>query len=63
MSAPGDAVNRYIVSLCDDCLNGAGGECHTPGCGLWMNRAPDLPIRVEGPVPCADDPRRKDSPT
>lgn len=51
MSAPGDAVNRYIVSLCDDCLCGVGGECHTPGCALWMSVAPDIAIRVEGVAP------------
>ena len=34
-----------VVTLCDRCLDGEGGECHTPGCALWMNRAPDVPIR------------------
>lgn len=33
------------VPLCDLCLDGAGGECHTPGCIMWLNRAPDLAIR------------------
>ena len=33
------------VQICDACLDGAGGECHTPGCILWINRAPDIPIR------------------
>jgi hypothetical protein len=33
-----------VLSLCGLCLHGAGGECHTPGCALWMNRAPDAPI-------------------
>lgn len=32
--------------LCQRCIDGAGGECHTPGCGLWMNRAPDVPLTV-----------------
>jgi hypothetical protein len=35
---------RVTLVLCGDCLAGVGGECHTPGCALWMNRAPDVPI-------------------
>lgn len=31
---------------CKACLDGKGGECHTPGCVFWMNRAPDLPLRA-----------------
>lgn len=33
------------VWICDSCLDGKGGECHTPGCIFWFNRAPDLAIR------------------
>jgi hypothetical protein len=33
------------IYLCDACLDGVGGECHTPGCALWISRAPDIPIR------------------
>ena len=33
------------IQICDACLDGVGGECHTPGCVLWINRAPDIPIR------------------
>lgn len=32
------------VLLCGRCIAGEGGECHTPGCALWMNRAPDIPV-------------------
>jgi hypothetical protein len=32
-------------NMCTACLDGAGGECHTPGCVMWLNRAPDLGIR------------------
>lgn len=32
------------VRICPLCMAGAGGECHTPGCALWMNRAPDAPV-------------------
>lgn len=31
--------------ICELCMKGAGGECHTPGCLFWINRAPDLPLR------------------
>jgi len=33
------------IHLCDACLDGEGGECHTPGCALIYSRAPDIPIR------------------
>lgn len=38
--------NLYLVELtiCGLCLAGAGGQCHTPGCALWLNRAPDLSL-------------------
>jgi hypothetical protein len=32
-------------TICSACLDGKGGECHTPGCILWINRCPDLAIR------------------
>ena len=38
-------VHRVTLLLCAPCLDGAGGECHTPGCVMWLNRAPDLPLR------------------
>ena len=40
-------VRRVIVSLCELCIAGAGGECHVPGCVLCRNRAPDLPLMPE----------------
>ncbi len=36
----GDFVS---IRVCRLCAKGSGGECHTPGCGLYMNRAPDIP--------------------
>lgn len=41
-----DGFHLIPVSLtvCAACLAGAGGECHTPGCAFWMNRAPDIPL-------------------
>lgn len=38
-------VRLVQLRLCDLCLDGKGGECHTPGCSLWLNRAPDAPVR------------------
>lgn len=35
------------IYMCDACLDGEGGECHTPGCVLWINRGPDIPIREQ----------------
>lgn len=32
------------IMLCKLCRAGVGGECHMPGCGLYNNRAPDIPI-------------------
>ena len=37
-------VRHVTIWLCQLCLSGKGGECHVPGCALWMNRAPDLDI-------------------
>ena len=46
MADPGMPPVRLVqLYLCDPCIDGEGGECHTPGCSLWMNRAPDLSIR------------------
>ncbi len=33
------------IYICEACLDGEGGECHTPGCMFWVRRAPDVPIR------------------
>jgi hypothetical protein len=38
-------LERVTLTLCSLCLDGKGGECHTPGCALWINRAPDLELR------------------
>ena len=39
-------VHLVQMHLCELCLNGEGGQCHTPGCALWINRAPDLSLRL-----------------
>lgn len=38
-------VTVVSIPLCDLCLDGAGGECHVPGCALYMKPAPDVEIR------------------
>lgn len=38
-------LRQVLIWICDACLDGLGGECHTPGCTLWLNRAPDLSLR------------------
>jgi hypothetical protein len=38
-------IQPILLDLCAACREGFGGECHTPGCSLWLNRAPDLPLR------------------
>lgn len=45
-------VQLVTLPICSLCLDGAGGECHVPGCALWMKRAPDVSIRdhVEPPA-------------
>jgi len=40
-------VLEVRLRLCELCLGGAGGECHSPGCALWLRRAPDLPLHRE----------------
>jgi hypothetical protein len=39
-----DVLVRVTLTLCEQCLNGDGGQCHTPGCALWLKAAPDLPL-------------------
>lgn len=38
-------LHKVTLHLCSLCIDGAGGECHTPGCAMWLNRAPDLSLR------------------
>lgn len=39
------SVHKVVMWLCDQCIDGAGGMCHEPGCALIRNRAPDMSIR------------------
>ena len=40
-----DGLERVTMTLCARCLDGGGGECHTSGCALRMNDAPDINLR------------------
>jgi len=33
------------LPLCDPCLEGEGGKCHTPGCVFWGGYRPGKPLR------------------
>lgn len=62
-ASPEIPVHLVQLWLCDLCLDGAGGECHSPGCAMWINRAPDLPLRNNASVtvfgsPCEASPEQ-----
>ena len=46
MSDPHLVHVRGEFTICSACLDGEGGECHTPVCVLWLMRAPDLSLRA-----------------
>lgn len=33
-------LHSVTMQVCSLCLDGAGGECHVPGCVFWMHDAP-----------------------
>lgn len=45
MSEQEPTLHQVTMTLCSLCLDGKGGECHVPGCALWIARAPDLSLR------------------
>jgi hypothetical protein len=47
-----ETLREVTLALCGACLSGEGGECHTPGCSFWMNRAPDLPLMLAADGSC-----------
>jgi hypothetical protein len=52
-----DVLVQVTLTLCEQCLNGDSGQCHTAGCALWLNRAPDLPLywhAAMAPAPAGD---------
>ena len=42
-------LHEVTLTLCALCIAGEGGECHTPGCALYMSQAPDIPIHITPP--------------
>lgn len=42
MGEPDPKVMLVEIRLCELCLGGEGGECHVPGCALFLRRAPDI---------------------
>lgn len=36
-----DDLLSVTLTICRRCYDGAGGECHTPGCCFWVCPAPD----------------------
>jgi hypothetical protein len=47
MLGDGVSLHKVTLTLCSLCLAGEGGQCHTPGCDLWMHAAPDIPVYVD----------------
>ena len=37
-------LRRVTLDICEPCIEGAGGECRTPGCAFWMRSAPEFPF-------------------
>lgn len=56
MSEEEIVVHHVLIALCDPCLDGAGGECHSPGCALWLHSAPDISLREHPMVEIYLDP-------
>lgn len=40
-------INLVEISLCEKCLTGQGGICHTLGCALSHNKAPDTQLNSD----------------
>lgn len=40
-------INLVEINICEKCLSGQGGICHTLGCALSHNKAPDTKIRED----------------
>jgi len=40
-----DGLHVVVTAMCKPCLDGDGGECHTPGCFFWMQAGPHGDMR------------------
>lgn len=48
LDGPGSpSLHKVTLTLCSLCILGEGGQCHTPGCALWIKSAPDIPLSLE----------------
>ena len=36
------STHDYIVSICDQCINLEGSECHTPGCRFFLKSTDEI---------------------
>lgn len=43
-SCTSSKLRRVTLDICEPCIEGVGGWCHTPGCAFWMRRAPETPF-------------------
>lgn len=39
-------IKQVVINICEDCLEGKGDECHTPGCAMFMHTV-DLAIHPD----------------
>lgn len=37
-------LHRVTLDLCEGCISGQGGQCHTPGCILWIHDVDAIPL-------------------
>lgn len=49
-------VHRYAMHVCEDCIDGKGEMCHTPGCVL-IRHAVDIPIDRDLIERCGSPPK------
>lgn len=38
------ALRHVTLHICEGCIGGQGGQCHTPGCILWMHDVDAIPL-------------------
>lgn len=43
-SCTSSKLHSVTLEICEPCIEGSGGECHTPGCAFWMRPAPSWPF-------------------
>jgi hypothetical protein len=54
-------LKRVAIWVCQPCLDGESGECHTPGCIQWMRRGEErLDFQHQYEI-CPSTPEAKDA--